>query len=448
MRSLSKMDDDRMNAYPERGRRMNTCTRDPVRSAARVGALGLLVLAGSMAGCDGLLEVDAPNQVIAEDLENPTNAPLVVGSAVADFECALAFYILSSSLLGDQLIDTQLAAATWDYDRRGFADGRGAYADNTCNSTGNIFGVYRPVATARWAADNALRNLQTWSDSEVPGSRQELIATAAAYSAYSHILLGEGFCSAAIDVGPELTPNQVFALAEERFTQVIEVGGAAGRSDLVNMAFVGRARARINMGRGAEAAEDARRVPDGFQKMANYSTASARSGNHLYRWVNRFGWSSVGPLYQNLEVDGVPDPRVPVTNTGSTGADAFTTVWSQGKYPAEGSPIPIATWREAQLIIAEVEGGQAAVDIINGLRDRHGLPHFQSTDPAEIRAQVIEERQRELFLEGHHIYDITRFDLPLNPSPGTPYPIKGGTYGSTTCLPLPQVERENNPNIT
>jgi starch-binding outer membrane protein, SusD/RagB family len=440
---------DQKNAHPEGERTMNRLAGGrggTGRTMARMVAPLLLI--GTLVGCDGLLEVEAPSQVIADDLENPTNAQLVVASAIADFECALGFYILSSSLLGDQLIDTQLAAATWDYDRRGFANARGAYADNTCNSTGNIFGVYRPVSTARWAADNALRNLQNWTDGEVAGDRQELIATAAAYSGYSHILLGEGFCSAAVDVGPELTPNQVFALAEERFTQAMEVGQAVGRSDLVNMSRVGRARVRLNMGRTAEAVADARQVPDGFEKMANYSTASARSGNHPYRWINRFGWASVGPLFQELEVDGVPDPRVPATNTGQTGADAFTVVWSQGKYPTEGSPIPIATWREAQLIIAEVEGGQEAVDIINTLRDRHGLPHFQSSDPAAIRAQVIEERQRELFLEGHHIHDIVRFNLPLNPAPGTPYPIKGGTYGDTTCLPLPEVERENNPNIS
>lgn len=444
--SLHPMTVTDVYANSERGRKMNRGNiRDRLDSWGRAAVLLPLIVA--LVGCDSFLEVEAPSQVIAEDLENPANAPLVVASSIADFECALGFYILSSGLLGDQLIDTQLAAATWDYDRRGFANARGAYADNTCNSTGNIFGVYRPVSTARWAADNALRNLQNWSDDEVPGDRSELIATAAAYSGYSHVLLGEGFCSAAVDVGPELTPDQVFQRAEERFTTAIETGQAVGRSDLANMARVGRARVRLNMGRAADAVADARQVPEGFEKMANYSTASARSGNHPYRWVNRFGWASVGPLFQELEVDGVPDPRVPVTNTGQTGADAFTTVWSQGKYPTEGTPIPIATWREAQLIIAEVEGGQEAVGIINALRDRHDLPHFESTDPEEIRAQVIEERQRELFLEGQHIYDISRFDLPLNPAPGTPFPVKGGTYGSTTCLPLPEVERENNPNL-
>jgi hypothetical protein len=55
-----------------------------------------------------------------------------------------------------------------------------------------------------------------------------------------------------------------------------------------------------------------------------------------------------------------------------------------------------------------------------------GLPHFDSSDPAAIAAQIIQERGREMFLEGHHFYDVRRLNLPLNPAAGTPYPIKGG----------------------
>jgi hypothetical protein len=54
---------------------------------------------------------------------------------------------------------------------------------------------------------------------------------------------------------------------------------------------------------------------------------------------------------------------------------------------------------------------------------------------------------RALFAEGFRNYDMQRFDIPLLPAPGTPYPSKGGTYGDTRCLPLPDIERFNNPNI-
>jgi hypothetical protein len=106
----------------------------------------------------------------------------------------------------------------------------------------------------------------------------------------------------------------------------------------------------------------------------------------------------------------------------------------------------LATWDEAQLIIAEAEGGVTAVMIINMFHDRAGLPPFVSIDEGEIRQHVIEERRRELFLESHHLGDIIRYNLELEPATGTPF-SKGGTYGTTTCLPLPEVETLNNPNI-
>ena len=91
-------------------------------------------------------------------------------------------------------------------------------------------------------------------------------------------------------------------------------------------------------------------------------------------------------------------------------------------------------------------GGQVAVDIINALRQKASLPAYAGGTPAEITAQVREERRRELFLEGQRLGDVRRLDLQLAPAAGTPYP-KGGAYGEARCLPLPNVERLANPNI-
>ena len=113
-------------------------------------------------------------------------------------------------------------------------------------------------------------------------------------------------------------------------------------------------------------------------------------------------------------------------------------------------PIPIARWEEAQLIIAEVAGGATALAIIDALHAQAGLPSFSGTNPTATQITdhiMLEERRRELFLESHHLYDMRRFDLPFLPPAGTPYPDKGGFYGTATCFPLPDVERDNNPNL-
>jgi hypothetical protein len=120
----------------------------------------------------------------------------------------------------------------------------------------------------------------------------------------------------------------------------------------------------------------------------------------------------------------------------------------QNKYKSLADPIPMATWREAVLIRAEVAGGATAVQLINQLRTAANLPAFASTVETEIQAQVREERRRELFLEGQRLYDTIRFNLPLVPAAGAVFPNGGGTYGNNKCLPLPDVERLNNPSIT
>ena len=412
--------------------------------AGRSLILGLLAL--SVSGCldslDRLLEVEAPSQVQARDLEDERNARLLLDGAVAEYECALSHYVLVGGLIGFELTDAQQTAAQWDFDRRTLTPQGGWYATTTCNAR---VGAYTPISTARWAADNTLERLEGWSDAGV-ANRSALIATAAAYSGYSHILMGEGFCSAAFDAGPELSRQQVFERAEERFSRALSAAQAANRADLRNLAYVGRARARLNMGKEAEAAADARQVTEDFVFNANYTAAASRAENRVFSWLNRSRFVSVYSAFHNAQVDGVADPRVPLQNTGATGVNGFTPIWNQLKYTSLSSPIPIARWAEAQLIIAEVEGGQTAVQIINTLRARHGLPAFASNDPVQIRNQVIQERLRELFLEGHHLGDLIRYNLPLDPAPGQAFG-NGGLYGDMRCMPLPDVERLNNPNI-
>jgi hypothetical protein len=412
--------------------------RDP-RLRLLTGWLAIFVLlCGTLTACESLLDVEAPSRVLAKDLENPQNAALIVAGAVADYECALSSYTGAFGLITDELADAALSQSQFDFDRRTFTAAGGTYASDGCGG----FGVYIPVSTARYSADHALELLDKWTDAEVP-DRTALAAKAAAFAGYSYVLLGEGFCTAAVDGGPELTPAELFAVAEERFTRAIET---ATDPAIKNLALVGRARARIDMGDGPGAVADAELVPDGFLYNAHYNDQSGRSRNVIYAQAFRGQNITVDEPYHDLTYEGVPDPRVDVVNTGNLGFDKTTIIWAPNKYSAPDSPIPIAKWQEAKLIIAEVEGGETAVNAINDLHAAAGIPAYEGGTDDEIRAQVIEERRREFFLEGQHAYDIIRFDLPLNPTVGAPYP-KGGFYGDLRCLPLPDVERLNNPTL-
>ncbi len=425
------------------------------RLARTLTVLGLAV----SAACDELtsLEQEAPARVIANDLITPANAQLLVTGAISDYECALAQYIVATGLVGDEFIDAQLSQVGWDYDRRSLIPALPIYASNTCNSV-QVPGLYTPLQVARYQADVILTALEGWTDQEV-ANRTDLIAQAAAHAGYAITLLAESMCSAAIDGGPEMTRAQLFAAAEDRFTRAIAAATTANNAAILNMARVGRARVRLNLNRGADARADAILVPSTFVRNASYSAppAPARRQNlvHTQQFVGFF--SSVDPSFRNLTVEGVPDTRVTVVDAGRNGHDAATRVWRTTKYPAPSTPIPIASYDEAQLIVAEVDAANAAtagnaVTIINGLRARAGLPAYSGgTTAAEVQTLVREERRRELFLEGQRFGDIVRFDITLTPAAGTAFPVKGGTYGpdrgSQVCIPLPDLERNNNPNF-
>jgi len=431
--------------------------------ATKIGAAAqwvtVLALSVPMLDCNLLnkgLETTAPDKIETSTLEVPANAGLIVNSAVGAFECALGAYIVDAGMMSGELMDATATAANWAFDRRDTdptADTR--YATNQCDA----YGIYTPIQVARGMADRALELLQGWTDAQVP-NRQDLIAKASAYAGYSRILLGEGFCEAAINLGPKLTSNDVFASAETMFTTAITAAQAAGDQQILNMAYVGRARARLDQGNKAGAAADAALVTPGFVQYASAELAPSNRQNRVAA-LNIGGNVSVAPAYRNMTVtdangNQVPDTRVVDTSAKTSsgapraGNDNRTPWFIQTKYPSTATPIPIASYKEAQLIIAEVQGGQTAVNIINALRASHGLPAFSSSDPTAIGNEVIDARSRELFLEGQHLYDVRRLTLPLVPAAGVPYStvyLKGGSYGSERCFPLPDVETLNNPNI-
>ena len=430
---------------------MHTSTHRTKRPSKASRALprfcAAVMSAGVLAGCNSLLDVQAPQLIEESTLQVPSNAPVIVAGAIGDFECAWGSYTVTTGIIGDELADGQGNAATWDLDRRTNNPANGLYTTAGC---GGVGGTYTPLSIARYAADNAVRLLEGWSDADVP-NRDLLIARATAYAGYALVLLGEGMCSAAIDLGPELTRVQLFELAEDRFTSAISTASAltgASADSIRLLSLLGRARSRIDRNLHATAAADAALIPDNWTMNVRFNEKDGRVENRIYR-INGLGSGfTAAPTVRGLTFNGVPDPRVPVTNTGRI--SNTQPLWIQTKYTALSQPAPLASWREALLIRAEAAAeagdGVAAVGFINQLHARVSLPPYASTDIAEIKAQVIEERRRELFLESHRFYDIARFSQPEIPAPGSPF-YAGGSFGSQTCLPLPDVERLNNPNL-
>ncbi|MEO7713289.1 MAG: RagB/SusD family nutrient uptake outer membrane protein [Gemmatimonadaceae bacterium] len=407
------------------------------------------------------LKQENPGALSVETLYRPANAPLLVNGAIGDFECAFNRYVVGSGLFADEVSVAISQTVNFDYDARR-VNTNATYGTNNCSSptpsSSQQPGIYTPLSVARATADTAAAKLEGWTDTEVP-KRARLIGQAYAYAGYSLILLGEGMCSAAINLGPEIQPPLLFAEAVTRFTKSIASATTANDSTTLNLARLGRARALLDVGGGsnlAAAAADAALIPATFVVNTSPDAVNTRRQNTVFITISQSAFSTVDPSFRNVLVPGgtTQDPRVVVTDLNRSGTATGSRLFIPAKHAAVTSPIRIASYAEAQLIIAEhaaTTGNQAeAAAAINRARARTaGVPAYTlpaGATTADLIAQIIEERRRELFLEGHRLGDMRRYGLAFTPAAGTAYP-NGGVYGTQTCFPLPDVERINNPTI-
>jgi len=426
-----------------------------------------LALAVVPTACDTLsdpLEVEPASRIPAALIETPGNAQLLSDGAVGDFECAFNSYTAQAGTVGEEFIYAGPTLSRAPYERRAMTKDDADYGVNGC--TGNTAGVYTPLQTARQSNENVLALLKTWSDADVSAgagspNRTALIAVAAAYAGYSYILLGEGFCTMAISsvnidksltYGGEIQRDSVFKLAIARFSEAITAAAAApstaNNTSITNMAYLGRARAKLNIADYAGAKADAQQVPSGYLRNVSASEASGRRNNRI------FGQNSLNN--RDLSVDApyksMGDTRVPVVSTTFANSHTPPILHAyQTKYTSLSTPIPLATYEEAQLIIAEADiranSLATALVILNASRARGGQPIYSGlVTQAALLAELIDQRRRELFAESHHLGDVIRYQIALLRPAGTQASF-GGVYGNQICFPLPAIERLNNPLI-
>ena len=421
----------------------------PMKQSIRTVALVLAMSA--LSGCDALdelLSVDAPSRVSASDLENPASAGLLVASVANEIRCTLTYYAAASALTGNEWRDASNNSVLniWDqrvHDTSGYGS---QYASADCGSGQPA--LYRPMSRTRWLADYTLGLLSEWTTEEVP-DKMAYEAEVALYAGYSYIMFGESMCTVAFDEGPEQMPADAFNLAIARFDQAM-AAGASG--DLLHAAQVGKARAQLNLNQKSAAMSTATSVPDGFSFEFNYSNAEAVTRNKLWEFNIDHENVTVAEPYRDVHYADVPDPRVAVIQTGNANSQTGIPIWISSKYPDASAPIELAGSAEAQLIVAEaqIEAGNldGAVSIFNALHRNVEIPEYQGDMTATaLMTQLIYERAAENFLEGQHLQDLKRLNIPLYPPTGTDDGF-GGAYGDEICFELPATEFQNNPSIS
>jgi hypothetical protein len=427
-------------------------THNVRRAASSVSAL---LTALALGACSNLLEVQYPGRIPSGQIGDPGLAAVLVRGAVGDLECAYSNYMSGSSVHSDEYETSNSNVPLANWGERTITADETDYVISPCDNNLGNFGIQVPLHTARFQSEDVYNRLSGWTDAQVP-NRASLMATVRAYGGYAYTFMGEGFCEVSFDGGARQPPSAALIIAEQRFTEAVTLAGQAGNADIQNLARVGLARARLDLKKWADAATAAAAVTPGYVKLADRGQETSRRWNDLYRLAEQQGaytvacafrptHASLGPLDAPCgTTPALDDPRTLVIDAGRGAFNSEVRLWVTRKYSALISPQRLASYKEAQLILAEAQAQQgqvgAAEATINAYRDGYGLPHLTFADQADAIAKIIEERRRELSFEGgHRLNDLLRYGKQWKVGQN---PFTNRAYGATTCWPYPT--RESN----
>jgi hypothetical protein len=384
-------------------------------------------------GCDTLLDVENPNNVVQEDLESASSVNALVNGALALAADAVSEVMVSTGDLSDELSHTgsQNWAAELD-------------VGLITNPEGRSDALFNFLSEARWMADEAIDVAGEFEgELTVPAD----LARANLISGILYLTIADNFedftFSNRTEVGPpvgEGNMNTVYDIALERFATAEAEATAVGASNvaLASKAFQARAHwAKALWGKlnppgsapadplvnssqaNALAADVIGEIgaTDDWKWQFTYSPAT--QSNAAASWTNSrqefvvdAKWAELDAAGRSVEAVTYPDP---VDGTPDPALDAIVTEFIDGfLHP----PLTVMSARELHLILAEAalaEGNEAeAVTHINHVREIKGSsPYDPATHDPSVRDMILHERAVNLFMQpARRLHDQYRFDIP------------------------------------
>jgi hypothetical protein len=428
--------------------------------ARRAGGLvPAVLLAGALAGCESVLEVKNPGAVADEQLSDTLNAPLLTPTVVSDFQRVYDDLARAGAWFTDELVSGHNFVGYREW------DGRIMNEDRT-----ELRNVYTDLHQARFSADSLFGRYRALYPNPTPVQNLNL-ARMRAYGGYTYVLFGEYFCESPVRPTEAALPSaELTRLAIPRFEEAIQLAtvarsgtGAvpAARADsIIHLARVGMARAYLQLGDKAKAAQAAAQVPAGFEFRAFYSESKDYAENLFFS-------SSTGSS-QNLGVDvkfrNLNDRRVLHTRTSRTGHNGSTPLFrpyqgpSFSEWKASGdtvnftknTSIRFASGLEARYILAEA-GGMTEAQLLAFINERRavgGQTALASAAGVNLQAELRDQRRRDFFLDGHRLGDLRRYKAQqgIDEFPKGAHPDAFiGTYGTAECFIPALDEKQGNP---
>lgn len=402
----------------------------------RAAALGSALLSlPLMAGCDNPLSVENPNNLIEQDLDDPSSVPALVNGSMGTLSQMLNGMLATYSVASDELWAIGSRDA-WRQLHRGYV-----------SQPGNEFtdAVYTAASEARYMADRAVEAAERFDAEGTLNDRGQL-ARAYFFAGLTYTTIADFYEDFVIPPAPgeeapalgEENMGQLYETAVQHLTDGLRVAGEVGSSELEARILAQRARTRHSRGvwdvlnpPGSTPADplvsDAEAVQDAEQALAMVgptsdweyrftftSTTVGGGPTSAASEVNERGALAIGPDYVIADVadpsvieairledpiDGIPEPRI---------QDKLDVFLTNGQF----APYTVISARELHLIVAEASLADGDVtgfeDHINAIRvGMDGLTAYSGQIPA--LEMLRHERRVNLFLENRRLHDMYRF---------------------------------------
>jgi hypothetical protein len=182
----------------------------------------------SVIGCDSLIDVENPNNVLAEDFEAPVASNAVVNGALYEVQAGFAGELGPYSIVGDEI--------EWSGSRDAWQELMFGQASNPFNEFTDLF--YDDMSVGRWMVDKAITTLENHDANGDLLDRNDL-ARAYLFSGIMYVIIADWFddfvFSDLRDAAPAIGPSNMGSLyttALERINKglAIKSDGDLGRN--------------------------------------------------------------------------------------------------------------------------------------------------------------------------------------------------------------------------
>lgn len=445
-----------------------------IRYLSKYRAVALVAAVATLAACsrDRLLGVTDPDIIAPDNLNSADGAEGQRVGAIRVFKFMTALDE-SSWFYGGLLVDEWKSADT--FTQRDETDQRNVTEQNSLVTI-----AFRQIHRTRIQAFSAARALQTFN----PTARAK-IGEMFFIKGYAELQSALDFCNGqpyadlstgTPDIAAAIDGPAAFNIALASFDSAIVAVGT-GTDTVTNRvryaAQVGRGRALLALGKLPEAGAAVSAVPANFAFNLTWPGSQGIEDNLIWGLANSARRYTVqdsadsqgGRIVNAMPFVSAKDPRVPTTKPAAFrfGFDGVTPYDRQEVFPAFNSPVPVANYVDARLILAESQlaaGNAAWLATLNALRAGptnigaltiSGMAPL--TDPGSTAARqqlLFRERAFWTFGRGQRLGDLRRMirlygftAAQVFPGEGGLNPRKNAAYGPDLNLVVPQAERNN-----